>query len=117
MHSVNDLEIGQPSRGSDTGRPIMVLLDALGRRGTLRVLWELRDGRQLTFRPLVEACASNPGVVNTRLKELRALQLVDHQSGGYLLTQHGRELAAMLGSLSQWAESWADKISAQPRST
>ena len=30
-------------RGSTTGRPIMVLLDLLGRRWTLRILWELRE--------------------------------------------------------------------------
>ena len=29
-------------RGSRTGRPIMALLDLLGRRWTLRILWELR---------------------------------------------------------------------------
>ncbi|HEV7693887.1 MAG TPA: hypothetical protein VGO52_23840 [Hyphomonadaceae bacterium] len=29
-------------RGSRTGRPIMALLDLLGRRWTLRVIWELR---------------------------------------------------------------------------
>ena len=32
-------------RGSATGRPIMALLDLLGRRMTGRILWELRDGR------------------------------------------------------------------------
>ena len=30
-------------RGSTTGRPIMVLLDLLGRRWTLRIVWELRE--------------------------------------------------------------------------
>src|SRR5256885_7052823 len=30
-------------RGSTTGRPIMVLLDLLGRRWVLRIVWELRD--------------------------------------------------------------------------
>ena len=43
-------------RGSRTGRPVMVLLDLLGRRGALRVLWELR-GDPLTFRALQKACA------------------------------------------------------------
>ena len=31
-------------RGSRTGRPVMALLDLLGRRWTLRIVWELRDG-------------------------------------------------------------------------
>jgi len=30
-------------RGSRTGRPIMVLLDLLGRRWALRIVWELRE--------------------------------------------------------------------------
>ena len=42
-----------------SGRPIMVALDALGRRGALRLLWELRDG-PLTFRALQTACDTNP---------------------------------------------------------
>lgn len=85
----------------------MVLLDALGRRGSLRLLWELRDDRRLTFRALVEACESNPGAVNTRLKELRELQLVEHVPGGYQLTNHGRGLMEVLGPLNQWAKGWA----------
>jgi len=60
------LEIGTPVRGSTTGRPIMVVLDLLGRRGALRILWELR-GEPLTFRALQAACGSNPGLLNTRL--------------------------------------------------
>ncbi|HJV56497.1 MAG TPA: transcriptional regulator, partial [Methylomirabilota bacterium] len=34
---------GWPVRGSRTGRPIMALMDLLGRRWALRVIWELRD--------------------------------------------------------------------------
>ena len=33
-------------RGSASGRPIMVLLDLLGRRWSLRIVWELRDDRR-----------------------------------------------------------------------
>src|ERR1043166_5346486 len=40
---------GAPVRGSRTGRPIMALMDLLGRRGALRVLWVLREAR-LPFR-------------------------------------------------------------------
>src|SRR5580692_3422404 len=35
---------GRPVRGSTTGGPVMAALDLFGRRWTLRVLWELRDG-------------------------------------------------------------------------
>ena len=43
-------------RGSRTGRPIMALLDLLGRRWTLRIIWELREDRALTSRALRTAC-------------------------------------------------------------
>src|SRR6266480_959095 len=64
---------GRRVRGSRTGRPVMALLDLLGRRMTLRVLWELsRSGEPLTFRALQGAADTNPALLNTRLKELRA---------------------------------------------
>src|SRR5271154_5488055 len=100
--------IGSQARGSSSGRPIMVALDALGRRGALRVLWEMRDG-PLTFRALQAASDMNPGSLNTRLKELRALQIVDHSDGGYQLTQHGLSLMAALKPLQAWADDWAQQ--------
>ena len=36
----------------------MVVLDLLGRRTTLRILWELQSG-SLTFRALLDACETN----------------------------------------------------------
>ncbi|HEV8315340.1 MAG TPA: winged helix-turn-helix transcriptional regulator [Burkholderiaceae bacterium] len=86
----------------------MVLLDLLGRRGTLRVLWELR-GEPLTFRALQEACDTNPSLLNTRLKELRSVGLVEHTPSGYRLTSQGQELYAMLLPLSVWAKRWAER--------
>jgi DNA-binding HxlR family transcriptional regulator len=83
----------------------MVLLDLLGRRGALRLLWELR-GDPLTFRALQAACESNPSLVNTRLAELRAADLVAHDDGGYRLTPQGRSLYAALDPLIQWASRW-----------
>ena len=54
-------------RGSATGRPIMAVLDLLGRRWSLRVLWELRDG-PLTFRALQAACDDiSPSVLQQRV--------------------------------------------------
>lgn len=98
--------IGNRVRGSSTGRPIMVLLDLLGRRSALRILWELRNG-PLTFRGLQEACDTNPALLNTRLKELRVSNIVDLSDAGYLLTRHGSELVRALVPLSAWAEGWA----------
>ncbi len=88
----------------------MVALDVLGRRGTLRIIWELRERGVLTFRALQGASDTNPSLLNTRLKELRRLRLVDHSPGGYQLTEHGRSLAKALMPLNAWAATWADEI-------
>jgi DNA-binding HxlR family transcriptional regulator len=96
-------------RGSASGRPIMALLDLLGRRTALRILWELRD-RHLNFRALIEAADTNPGVLNTRLKELREAHLVEHGVEGYALTASGRELLETFLPLHAWAEHWARQI-------
>lgn len=84
----------------------MVALDVLGRRGALRVLWELR-GDPLTFRGLQAAADTNPGSLNARLKELRALNIVDHCDRGYRLTDQGLSLMAALRPLQAWADNWA----------
>ncbi len=88
----------------------MVLLDLLGQRWTLRILWELRDG-PLTFRALRDACDGvSPTVLSNRLAELRDAGLVDHEEGaGYRLTEMGTSLGARLLHLSRWAEEWADE--------
>jgi DNA-binding HxlR family transcriptional regulator len=80
-------------RGSRTGRPIMALLDLLGRRWTLRVIWELRDGPQ-TSRELRTACDdASPTVMQARLSELREAGFVELIPGdGYRLTALGKEL-------------------------
>lgn len=101
--------VGSAVRGSKTGRPIMVALDLLGRRGVLRILWELRDGIPLTFRALQDAAQTNPSLLNTRLKELRDVALVEHLGDGYQLTASGSELLAALQPLSAWALRWAAK--------
>ena len=86
----------------------MALLDLLGRRWALRVLWELRAG-PLTFRALREACdAVSPTVLNDRLRELREAELVSHDdSKGYALTPLGEELHERFLPLATWAERWA----------
>jgi DNA-binding HxlR family transcriptional regulator len=88
----------------------MVVLDVLGRRGALRVLWELR-GDPLTFRALQQACDTNPGSLNVRLKELRELRIIDHRDGGYRLTVRGRGLLDVLNNLQAWSEQWAAELS------
>jgi DNA-binding HxlR family transcriptional regulator len=86
----------------------MAALDLLGRRWTLRVLWELRDGRPLPFRELRERCDSmSTSVLNQRLAELRAAGIVDTGGGGYRLTARGAELLRALAPLDDWAKRWA----------
>lgn len=101
-------------RGSATGRPIMVLLDLLGRRMALRILWELRE-RRLTFRALQEAAETNPSVLNVRLKELREVHLVVHEDQGYGLTPLGRELLETFLPLHAWADKWARQFDRKHR--
>ena len=68
---------GRPVRGSSTGRPIMALLDLLGRRWVQRIVWELR-GEAFSFRALRSACDDiSPSVLSARLNDLRAAGLVD----------------------------------------
>lgn len=86
----------------------MVVLDLLGRRTTLRILWELR-GEPLTFRALQEACETNARLLNTRLAELKASGLVGHGEGGYCMTVEGRRLEAALQPLLGWAKQWAKR--------
>src|SRR5262245_3378026 len=99
---------GRRARGSRSGRPIMVLLDLLGRRMALRLLWELSLAQgPLTFRALQAAAETNPSVLNRRLRELREVQIVAHGGEGYQLSNAGRELLALLLPLHVWADSWA----------
>ena len=100
---------GRPVRGSDSGRPIMALLDLLGRRWALRVIWELRE-QPLAFRALQERCAGmSSSVLNQRLRELRAAEVVEAGPDGYRLTDEGRLLLAAYPPLDAWAERWATR--------
>ncbi len=103
---MNIPSIGKPVRGSRTGRPIMVALDLLGRRTTLRLLWELRGG-PLTFRGLQDACETNSRLLNMRLAELKEAGIVEHDTGGYQLTSQGQSLVKALQPMLKWAEGWA----------
>ena len=97
-------------RGSSTGRPIMVLLDLLGRRWTLRILWELRGG-PLTSRALRSACDdASPTILQTRLDELREAGLVELMpESGYRLTALGLEFSENFMPLVRFAERWSKR--------
>ena len=95
-------------RGSRTGRPIMALLDLLGRRWTLRIIWELREDRALTSRALRTACdEASPTIMQARLSELREAGFVELVQGdGYRLTALGKELSENFLPLHRFAERW-----------
>ncbi len=95
----------KPAGRGTSNRPVMVLLETLGQRWALRVVWELRAG-PLTFRALRSACDDvSPTTLNARLEELRSLAVVEHREAeGYALTRAGAELGTLLLSLSRWAD-------------
>jgi DNA-binding HxlR family transcriptional regulator len=87
----------------------MALLDLLGRRWSLRVLWELRDGSSPSFRELQARCGDiSSSVLNGRLRELRDAGIVDvERTGGYRLTREGSALLDALAPVDAWAKRWA----------
>ena len=107
---------GRPARGSQTGRPIMALLDLLGRRWALRVLWELREEPAPTFRELQERCgAVSSSVLADRLRELDEAAIVTRSDRGYVLTPAGADLLGRLLPLGEWASRWASSQAASAR--
>lgn len=100
-----------PVRGSQSGRPIMALLDLLGRRWALRMIWELR-GDPLSFRELRERCDDmSPTVLNQRLRELRDTRIIEMAtSGGYCLSPSGQSLVQAMMPLLAWSEEWQQML-------
>lgn len=102
---------GKPVRGSRTGRPVMALFDLLGRNWAMRVMWELCHDGPCSFRTLQEQCESvSPGVLNSRLKELREAQLIELGAEGYQPTRMGRSLFELLLPLDRWSKRWATTL-------
>jgi len=90
----------------------VALLDLLGRRWSLRILWELRDG-PATFRVLQAQCDGvSPTVLNDRLKELREAGILEARADvGYATTTSGAALLRALAPLQTWAIAWAKNVS------
>jgi DNA-binding HxlR family transcriptional regulator len=90
----------------------MAALDLLGRRWSLRVLWELRDG-PVGARALRDRCdGMSPSVLYERLGELSEAGLVTRNGDQrYELTKIGRALGTALDPLNRWAHRWAKEIS------
>jgi DNA-binding HxlR family transcriptional regulator len=88
----------------------MALLDLLGRRWTLRVLWELRQEAP-SFRALQARCQGmSSSVLSQRLTELREAGIAaPADDGGYRLTSEGRALLEALAPIDRWARRWAER--------
>jgi DNA-binding HxlR family transcriptional regulator len=91
---------------SATTPQLAELFDLLGRRWTLRILWELRD-RTLSFNDLRRAVGGmSQSVLVTRLTDLFGAGLLADVAGGYRLTALGRSLVQELDSMAGWAARW-----------
>jgi DNA-binding HxlR family transcriptional regulator len=90
---------------------MLALLDLLGRRWALRILWELR-AEPASFQALQRRCDSmSTSVLSQRLGELREAQLVEKDRGAdYTLTKHGVLLLARLDGIDEWTQQWARTI-------
>jgi len=85
-------------------RRVHHILDLLGTRWTLRLIWELRRS-MLTFTELRRRLEVSPSVLTTRLDELVETGIVERDhSRRYRLSGRGRELAQILYEVNRWAE-------------
>ncbi|MGE5285751.1 MAG: winged helix-turn-helix transcriptional regulator [Micromonosporaceae bacterium] len=89
----------------------MAALDLLGRRWSLRVLWELRDG-PVGARALRDRCdGMSPSVLYERIRDLTEAGLVTQdEDQRYELTDIGQALGAALEPLDRWSRHWAQQV-------
>ena len=92
---------------------MLALLDLLGRRWALRILWELRM-QPASFQALQRRCDfMSTSVLSQRLAELKEAQLIDKGADGdYTLTEQGDRLLSRLDGIDEWTQEWARTISA-----
>jgi DNA-binding HxlR family transcriptional regulator len=98
---------GQRVRGSTTGRPLMAAMDLLGRRWSLRILWELR-GEALGARELLTRCEGlSSSVLYDRLNDLgTGLLVVQTEDAKYTLTPLGASVGEAIEPLDAWSKKW-----------
>lgn len=88
----------------------MAALDLLGRRWSLRVLWELRAGPQGARALLARCSPMSSSVLYERLGELTDAGLVERDDqGAYVLTELGAALGTAIEPLDGWARRWAEQ--------
>jgi DNA-binding HxlR family transcriptional regulator len=87
---------------------MLALLDLLGRRWALRILWELR-AEAASFQALHQRCdLMSTSVLSQRLSELRDARLIaKDQDGCYTLTDDGTRLLSRLDGIEEWTQQWA----------
>jgi len=80
------------------------MLELLGRRWALRIVWELRRDA-LGFAELRRRAGISSSVLAQRLRELSAAGVIEVAGGRrYRLSAAARELARVLYDLNRWAE-------------
>ena len=86
----------------------MAALDLLGRRWSLRLLWELRNGPLGARALLARIDGLSSSVLYERLRELTAAGvLVKADDEAYELTHIGQSLGGALEPLDDWARTWS----------
>jgi DNA-binding HxlR family transcriptional regulator len=89
----------------------MAALDLFGRRWSLRIIWELRDG-ELGFRPLRQRCDNmSSSVLRQRLTELLDARLLYQlPDSRYALTPLGHRAYQALRPLTRWSHEWSEEL-------
>lgn len=102
------MSAGEPPKSPPS---TLALLELLGRRWALRILWELRL-EPASFQALQARCDSmSTSVLSQRLAELKDAQLVEKEPGGsYRLTEPGSALLARLDGMDEWTQEWARRL-------
>jgi len=94
--------------GAKENAAVGQLLELLEARFALRVLWALKDGHPQTFRLLQDSIGHiTPNTLNTRIKELRAAGLLNHDGNGYVVTSMGADFLKRMSELPAFAGKWA----------
>jgi DNA-binding HxlR family transcriptional regulator len=97
--------------GSAEACPFQGMLELLGRRHMLSILWVLQQDSPRRFTEIKRAMSLNPVTLTERLSELDRAGLVSRTSYNeipprvdYALTSRGRELLVILDALEGWSK-------------
>jgi DNA-binding HxlR family transcriptional regulator len=106
--------VSRPTGDGGAPRPLLDLIELIGRRHTLAALWELRSGA-VAFQALSRRLDVAPPRLSQRLAELREAGIIEvDEAGDYRLTAEGRRLQGAIEPLAGWADRW-DGLSQRQR--